>query len=145
MLTALKIQFDPATGRRAGDIDPNDPALQCRGATGWQCLDDTSQQPYEIRMIEDARDARQYEGIEGVEVLRGRDAINAALSQLEADEPAQYTVDESVVIAALQDEQHPERGDLTRLRNRSLRDEAPALHRDGVPGVEKHTKQVPKV
>lgn len=76
-MNALLIEFDQSTGRRAGDINPRDPALRCNG---WQDLE--SEPAREIRVIEDDRDISQYEGIDGVTVLHGKDEINSAIDNL---------------------------------------------------------------
>lgn len=73
-MKALLIEFDVNTGIRAGNIDPNDPKLQCYG---WQSLDVTPQ--IEIRIIEDDRDVSQYQGIIGVSILKNKSKINKAI------------------------------------------------------------------
>ena len=92
-MNALLIEFDLRSGRRAGNINPRDRGLKCYG---WQNLDeeDINAKGYvwksdipagcralEIRVVEDGRDLRQYEGIAGVTVLRGNKAINDALDK----------------------------------------------------------------
>jgi len=47
-MRALLIEFDLATGKRAGDINPKDPALPCYG---WQNLE--REPAIEIRLVED--------------------------------------------------------------------------------------------
>jgi len=74
MVRALLIEFDARTGKRAGDINPRDPNLFCRG---WQNLE--SEPALEIRLVNDDRDLSRYEGVEGVTILDGRDAINDAI------------------------------------------------------------------
>ena len=74
MEVALLIEFDLSTGRRPGGIDPRDPGLRCYG---WQNLDTIPAK--EIRLIVDGRDPKQYEGIEGIKILWGRDEINKAM------------------------------------------------------------------
>ena len=73
-MRALLIEWVPHTGKRAGGIDPGDPKLQCYG---WQNMDVTP--AIELRVVEDDRDLSQYEGVEGVTVLNGRDEINTAI------------------------------------------------------------------
>ena len=75
-MKALLIEWDGATGRRAGNIDMSDPKLQCYG---WQNL--VARPCLELRVIEDDRDVSQYEGIEGVTILDGDKAIDAAIDK----------------------------------------------------------------
>ena len=76
-MEALLIEFDARTGIRAGKINPKDPKLQCHG---WQDLESTPAK--EVRIIEDGRNLSQYEGMEGVTVLRGKAKINEAISSI---------------------------------------------------------------
>ena len=73
-MKALLIEFDGLTGVRAGNIDPRDRKLPCRG---WQNLDFTP--AIEIRLVEDDRDLEQYKDVEGITVLEGKDEINQAI------------------------------------------------------------------
>lgn len=76
-MKALLIEFDVNTGKRAGGIDPNDPKLQCYG---WQNLEVTPQ--LEIRVIEDDRDVSQYQGINGVSILKNKTQINKSIDEV---------------------------------------------------------------
>ena len=73
-MKALLIEWDPPTGKRAGDINPRDPKLWCNA---WQNMDVTP--AIELRLVEDDRDMAQYEDIEGITVLNGKDEINTAI------------------------------------------------------------------
>jgi len=74
---ALVIKFDPLTGRRAGGIEiPRDKGLFC--LPQWQNLEEG----IEMRLVLDDRDLRQYEGVEGVEVVIGRVEINKRVKAL---------------------------------------------------------------
>ncbi|MBC2746255.1 MAG: hypothetical protein HF975_04465 [ANME-2 cluster archaeon] len=73
-IIALLIEWDPATGKRAGNINPKDPKLQC---SGWQNIDIVP--AVELRLVEDDRDLSHYKGIKGVTLLEGRDRINAVI------------------------------------------------------------------
>lgn len=84
-MKALLIEFDGGTGKRAGNINPNDPKLQCYG---WQQLATTP--CLEIRVIEDERDVTQYEGISGVTVLHNDAEIQAAIDK---HCPPAYTIE----------------------------------------------------
>lgn len=76
-MKALLVEFNLITGKRAGNIDPNDSALQCYG---WQNLD--KRPALEIRLIEDDRDIKPYEGIKGVIVLKTDEEIDAEIDKL---------------------------------------------------------------
>ena len=76
-MKALLINFDAHTGKRAGNINPNDPHLQCNG---WQDLE--SEPAREIRVIEDDRDVTQYKEIAGVTILNGETEINQAIAEV---------------------------------------------------------------
>lgn len=84
-MNGLLIDFDVNTGVRAGGIDPRDPKLQC---CGWQDLESTPAR--EVRVIKDKRDVKQYEGIAGVTLLKGKVKIKQAILNICKD---RYTVD----------------------------------------------------
>lgn len=73
-MRALLIEWNPNTGDRAGNINPRDPKLQCYG---WQNMDVTP--AIELRVVEDDRALSQYEEVEGITVLNGKDEINTAI------------------------------------------------------------------
>lgn len=99
-MKALLIEFDLSTGKRAGNISPHDRGLPCRG---WQNLETTP--ALEIRLIADDRDVSQYEGITGVTILDGKEAINQAI---QADIPSQYkVVSETILIEAMKEKRIP--------------------------------------
>jgi len=91
MVRALLIEWDPRTGRRAGGIDPRDPKLPCHG---WQNMD--VEPAIELRLVEDDRDLSKYAGVEGVTVLEGADAINAAIDK---HFPPRYSIDDPTIYA----------------------------------------------
>ena len=72
--TALMIEWNIHTGKRAGNIDPNDPALQCYG---WQVWD--KEPALELRIVEDDRDISQYQNIKGVTIIQGIQEINKCI------------------------------------------------------------------
>ena len=75
--TGLLIEFNATTGVRAGNIDPSKHNL--RGDRSWQ---DLSRDPaLELRLLPDDMVPTQYEGIEGVTIPRGKQAINNAIQQ----------------------------------------------------------------
>lgn len=88
-MKALLVEFNGKTGKRAGNIDPNDPKLQCYG---WQNLD--VHPAIEIRVIEDDRDVSQYDGIGGVTVLGNKTEINTAIDE---HIPIRYRIDNEVI------------------------------------------------
>ena len=79
-MRALLVEVDFRTGKRAGNVNPKDPKLQCYG---WQDLD--SEPGLEIRVVEDDRDLSIYNGVEGVTILDGETVINTAIQQLETE------------------------------------------------------------
>jgi len=84
-MNGLLIEFNLNTGKRAGNINPKDPKLQCYG---WQDLESIPAR--EVRVIEDDRDIEQYEGIAGITVLRGKTEIKQAILSICKD---RYIVD----------------------------------------------------
>ena len=88
-MKALLVEFNGKTGKRAGNINPNDPKLQCYG---WQDLE--VHPPIEIRIIEDNRNVSQYEGIEGVTVLSNKTEINKAIDDYI---PIRYGIENEVL------------------------------------------------
>lgn len=77
-MKALKLNFDPLTGIRAGNVNPRDPNLHC--GQGWQNL----QSRQEIRLIlnEDLIDLAALENTDGVDILDGDEAIAQAVAAL---------------------------------------------------------------
>ena len=73
--TALLVEWNPITGKRAGNIDPNDPKLQCYGWQTWE-----EEPALELRLVEDNRNISQYENTEGVTIIRGTKAINECIA-----------------------------------------------------------------
>jgi len=75
--TALLIEWNPITGKRAGDIDPNDKGLHCAGWQVWEC-----KTPLELRVITDNRDINQYKNIEGITVIENIQNINKCIQDI---------------------------------------------------------------
>ena len=86
---ALLIEWNPSSGKRAGNINPRDANLRCNG---WQNMDVTP--ALELRLIEDNRDVRQYKGIEGVTIIEGIDQINAAI---DANFPSKIIIEDELL------------------------------------------------
>ena len=79
----IKIKVNFQTGERAGGIDPRDRGLLCDPT--WQNIDEG----VEIRLITDDRDVERYQNIPGVEVIEGKEAINAEIDKIS---PVRYSV-----------------------------------------------------
>lgn len=86
---ALLIEWNTDTGVRAGDINPRDPELHC---SGWQNMDVTP--AIEMRLVNDDRDLSIYEGVRGVAVLTGTDAINETIT---ANFPSKFKVEDELI------------------------------------------------
>lgn len=136
-MRAIKIQVNFNTGERAGGIDPRDENLQAYGGSKWQKMEGTNN--YEIRLVQDDRDLSQYESVDGVTVLRGRQEIEQAIQQLERDKPTQWATDKEAVLADLK-----YKGEMKKLRGKTIREAAPKLYRDGVAGISKRESHVPR-
>lgn len=80
-MIALLIEWE-RTGKRAGNINPKDPNLQCYG---WQNMDVTPM--LELRIVEDNRDLSHLEGVKGVTIIEGKSDINKAIDD---NFPPQY-------------------------------------------------------
>ncbi len=96
-MKALLIEVDFATGKRAGGITvKNNPNLWCVG----QDLEGGK----EIRLVKDDK-TEDYENIDGITILDGKVAINAAI---DANIPSQYAVkSEALLIADMQERNIP--------------------------------------
>ena len=121
-MEALLIEVDFTTGKRAGGINPKDSNLPCHG---WQNLD----LGLELRLVEDDRDFSQYEGMAGVTILEGKEAINQAII---ANIPTKYSVkDKELLLAHMK-----EKGiSLDTLVGKSLQGMARELHEKGLAGI----------
>jgi hypothetical protein len=74
---ALVVKFNPLTGERAAGIDvKTDRGLICLPL--WQDVG----RGIEMRLVVDDRDVSRYEGVEGIEIVKGKDAINAKVKEL---------------------------------------------------------------
>jgi hypothetical protein len=88
-MKALLIEWDPNTGKRAGNINPKDRYLQCNG---WQNMETIP--AIELRIIKDDRDISQFKNIKGITVLEGRDAINESI---DTNFKIRYCIDDDVI------------------------------------------------
>ena len=131
-MRALLIEWNPNTGERAGNINPRDPKLQCYG---WQNMDVTP--AVELRVIEDDRDISQYEGIEGVTVLNGKDEINIAI---DANFPPKISIEDELLYTEHFKEQIGDKKikitDLPDDRNERLRELKEKYHIKGIKVIE---------
>lgn len=123
-MRALLIEFDLRSGKRAGNISPKDHNLPCHG---WQDLE--REPAIEIRLVEDDRDLSVYEGVAGIVVLEGKDAINEAI---QANIPSRYAIkDKELLVAHLK-----EKGvSLDTLAGKTLDKEAKELFAEGLAGI----------
>jgi len=143
---ALKIKFDPITGKRAGDagikIDEGrsipDPNLICCGF-GWQNVD----KGVEIRLIVD--DERideyieRYKDVEGIEILEGIDAINLAVDEIVSE---QYMITSPELLKASIEQMNIKIDDL---HGKSRDEMLKTLYQRGALGVEpRHPFKLPK-
>lgn len=81
---ALLIEWEPHTGKRAGNINNRDPKLRCNW---WQNMDVTP--ALELRIVEDDRDLSNLEGVSGVTIIEGEANINQAIDD---NFPPQYHI-----------------------------------------------------
>lgn len=74
-MRAILIEWE-RNGHRAGDINNKDVNLECRG---WQSMDVVPM--LELRLVNDDRDLSYLKGVDGVTIILGEDAINAAIDE----------------------------------------------------------------
>ena len=123
-MKALLIDFSTESGRRAGNINPKDKGLLCRG---WQNLD--SRPGKEIRVITDSRGIEQYEKIQGVKVLYTDEEIEAAI---EETVPIQYGITDELLFKMSVDEEKVKIG---QLKEKTREGVAKALYEKGILGI----------
>ena len=130
-MRALLIEFDINTGARAGGINPRDTHLLCHG---WQNLD--SVPALEIRLIEDGRKIEQYQGVQGITILEGKEEINAAI---EANIPTKYSIQsELLMIESLKEAG----GKLKQFAGKNTNEIAEQAYKQGLAGVIKHKSKL---
>ncbi len=123
-MRALLIEWNPKTGERAGGINPRDPKLQCYG---WQ--DSEADPALEIRVVEDDRDLSSLEGVKGVTILEGKQAINEAI---DAYIPIRYGVQSEYLMREhMREKSIP----LDTFANMNMREVAEKAHKLGLAGV----------
>lgn len=89
-MKALLIEWNQRTGVRAGNINPKkDQQLLCHG---WQNME--VDPAIELRTIEDDRDMSQYEGVQGITILIGKEAINNAI---DANFPSKISIEDDLL------------------------------------------------
>lgn len=123
-MRALLIEFDLRTGKRAGGINNKDPKLLCHG---WQNLD--SEPALEIRLVEDDRDLSSLEGVKGVTVLEGKEAINNAI---DANIPPLYSIQSEYLMCEHMKEKNMSLDSFTGMNTREIAKEA---YKQGLVGV----------
>ena len=131
-MRGLLIEFDLETGKRPRNISPKDPGLRCIA----QNLE--SSPAKEIRIIEDGRDIRQYEGIPGVTILNTAKEINEAVDR---EMPTLYSVDNEQLFRVGLEKLTPE--EFRKFTGRPTRDLLCECHKMGIPGVRE--RKPPKV
>lgn len=88
-MKALLIEWDPSTGKRAGNINPKDPNLRC---SGWQNMDVTP--AIELRLVEDGEIGRYNTTAPGVTVLLNKEEINSAIDD---NFPSKVVIEDELV------------------------------------------------
>lgn len=89
-MKALLIEWNQSTGVRAGNINPKkDQNLICHG---WQNMD--ADPAIELRTVEDDRNMSQYEGVKGITILIGKEAINNAI---DANFPSKVSIEDELI------------------------------------------------
>ena len=121
---ALLIQVEFSTGRRAGGVNPKDNNLPCDPL--WQ----NTETGREVRLIKDGS-WEQYEGVDGITVLKNEDQIDAAIEGL--DRPEEFVIaNEALMIEWLRRKPHIDLDDFAGLDARGLNK---ALHDCGCPFI----------
>lgn len=134
-MDGLLLQVNFATGERAGRVDPKDRGLRCD--PGWQDIDGG----VEVRVVVDGRTLDRYRGVDGVEVLEGDDAIQAAIDALPQRET--FEVVEALLPTAVAEyREKTSREDLAGLGQRDL---YAKLADAGVVGVARRVVPRPSV
>ena len=87
-MKALLIEWDPNTGKRAGNINPRDPNLLCHG---WQNMN--IKPAIELRLVTDGEIERYNTTAPGVTVLSGKDKINTAIN---ANFPVKISIEDEL-------------------------------------------------
>ena len=131
-MNGLLIEFDLQTGKRPGNISPRDPGLRCLA----QNLE--SSPAKEIRIIEDGRDIRQYQGIPGVTILNTNAEINAAIDR---EMPVRYSVDNEQLFRVALEKMAPE--EFRKFTGRPTQEILCEYYKMGIPGVRE--RRPPKV
>lgn len=87
---ALLIEWDKSSGKRTGNINPKeDRNLVCYG---WQNMDKNP--AIELRLILDNRDMSQYENVDGIIILNGRNEINITIDN---NFPSKIFIDDNLM------------------------------------------------
>lgn len=96
-MKALRITFDPATGRRAGGIVPRSEVWKgLRGNREWQNLDEG----VEVRLVEDESVLDNIDLDDpDVTLLEGEQAISDAINGLDVTPEEQYAIASEALVA----------------------------------------------
>ena len=129
-MKALRVQVDFQTGRRAGGINPKDRSLATHPS--WQNPD----MGIEITLVRDGH-AERFQGMEGIEILDGREAIDAAVQAIQPEE--QFSIKtEGLLVEYIRQASVDIRG----LKGKSMNEVARDLFDRGCPGVVKRERRV---
>ena len=131
MKRALLIEWDESTGKRAGGVNPRDPKLQCYG---WQNTD--VKPSVEIRLVEDDRDLSQYEGVTGVTILTGVEAINQAIDDNLGEQYRYSKTDSDIFIMSC----NQKNVDWSKHKNKKLENTLKDLFDQDVAGIKKQKR-----
>lgn len=125
-MKAIRVKVDFQTGKRPLGVNPKSRNHYC--GSGWQ----NTKTGEEIRLVVDG-DVSQFRGVEGVVVLDGEDAIEAAIAEV-ADTSPRYSIQhEALLVEYIRQAEI----DITPLADVPQDRWAEALHNLGCIGVHK--------
>ncbi len=126
-MKAILVDVDFATGWRAGGIDPR--GLKHPTSPQWQ----DTENGREIRLIGDG-DVAEFDDVEGVIILDGEVAIDAAVTEIEAAQPEQHIIWDASLLVAHIAQRHINLDDFAEM---SQQETQKALHELGLVGISK--------
>ena len=88
-MKAFLIEWDTSTGKRAGNLNPNDENLRCNG---WQNMDVIP--AIELRIVEDGQIGRYETSNPGITILWNKEEINVAIDK---NFPPSYSVEDNLI------------------------------------------------
>lgn len=93
-MKAIRVKVNFHTGERAGGINPKDKKLRCNPM--WQSIENG----IEIRAVLDGN-VEKYRGLEGVEILEGEQAIDAAVLALQKESASHVVYNKELLAASI--------------------------------------------